>query len=160
MDLEHSFIIPVPPEQAWQALLDVEQVAPCMPGATVDAFDGEVISGKINVKVGPVQMTYAGKARFTEKDEATKTVVLEASGKETRGSGTASATIRSVTLGGVMIETPRGVSGSDFRSGYALSPSISGSRGLMGYTFQPLCLYARSTRFPYFARSEDAPTTA
>jgi carbon monoxide dehydrogenase subunit G len=95
MDLEHSFIIPVPPEQAWQALLDVEQVAPCMPGATVDGFDGEVISGKIKIKVGPVQMTYAGKAHFTEKDEATKTVVLEASGKETRGSGTASATIRS-----------------------------------------------------------------
>ena len=95
MDLEHSFIIPVPPEQAWQVLLDVEQVAPCMPGATVDSFDGEVISGKIKVKVGPVQMTYAGKARFTEKDEATKTVVLEASGKETRGSGTASATVRS-----------------------------------------------------------------
>jgi carbon monoxide dehydrogenase subunit G len=95
MDLEHSFIIPVPPEQAWQALLDVEQVAPCMPGATVDAFDGEVISGKIKVKVGPVQMTYAGTARFTERDEATKTVVLEASGKETRGSGTAAATIRS-----------------------------------------------------------------
>jgi len=95
MDLEHSFIIPVPPEQAWQALLDVEQVAPCMPGATVDAFDGEVISGKIKVKVGPVQMTYAGSARFTERDEATKTVVLEASGKETRGSGTASATVRS-----------------------------------------------------------------
>ena len=95
MDLEHSFIIPVPPEQAWQALLDVEQVAPCMPGATVNGFDGENISGKIKIKVGPVQMTYAGKARFTEKDEATKTVVLEASGKETRGSGTASATIRS-----------------------------------------------------------------
>ena len=70
MDLEHSFIIPVPPEQAWQALLDVEQVAPCMPGATVDGFDGEVITGKIKIKVGPVQMTYAGKARFTEKDEA------------------------------------------------------------------------------------------
>ena len=95
MDLEHSFIIPVPPEQAWQALLDVEQVAPCMPGATVDGFDGENISGKIKIKVGPVQMTYAGQAHFTEKDEATKTVVLEASGKETRGSGTASATIRS-----------------------------------------------------------------
>src|ERR1039458_2940918 len=94
MDLEHSFTIPVPPEQAWQALLDVEQVAPCMPGATVDAFDGEVISGRIKVKVGPIQMIYAGTARFTEKDEATKTVVLEASGKETRGSGTASATVR------------------------------------------------------------------
>ena len=95
MDLEHSFTIPVPPEQAWQALLDVEQVAPCMPGATVDSFDGEVITGKIKVKVGPVQMTYAGTARFTERDEETKTVVLEASGKETRGSGTAAATVRS-----------------------------------------------------------------
>ncbi len=95
MDLEHSFTIPVPPEQAWQTLLDVEQVAPCMPGATVDSFDGEVVTGKIKVKVGPVQMTYAGTARFTERDEATKTVVLEASGKETRGSGTAAATVRS-----------------------------------------------------------------
>ena len=95
MDLEHSFTIPVSPEQAWQTLLDVEQVAPCMPGATVDSFDGEVISGKIKVKVGPVQMTYAGTARFTERDEETKTVVLEAAGKETRGSGTAAATVRS-----------------------------------------------------------------
>ena len=95
MDLEHSFTIPVPPEQAWQTLLDVEQVAPCMPGATVDSFDGEVATGKIKVKVGPVQMTYAGTARFTERDEETKTVVLEASGKETRGSGTAAATVHS-----------------------------------------------------------------
>ncbi len=95
MDLEHSFTIPVPPEQAWQTLLDVEQVAPCMPGATVDSFDGEVVTGKIKVKVGPVQMTYAGTARFTERDEGTKTVVLEASGKETRGSGTAAATVHS-----------------------------------------------------------------
>jgi uncharacterized protein len=95
MELEHSFTIPVPPEQAWPILLDVEQIAPCMPGATVDAVDGDVISGKIKVKVGPVALTYAGQARFTEKDEQTRTVVLEASGKETRGSGTAAATVHS-----------------------------------------------------------------
>ena len=76
-------------------LLDVERVAPCMPGATIDAVDGEVISGKIKVKVGPIALTYSGKARFTEKDEQARVVVLEASGKETRGSGTASATVRS-----------------------------------------------------------------
>ena len=52
MDLEHSFTIPVPPEQAWLILLDVERVAPCMPGATVDKVDGDVISGKVKVK-GP-----------------------------------------------------------------------------------------------------------
>ena len=131
MDLEHSFIIPVPPEQAWQALLDVEQVAPCMPGATVDGFDGENISGKIKIKVGPVQMTYAGKARFTEKDEATKTVVLEASGKETRGSGTASATIRSSLQdeGGqtrVLVRTTMTVTGRPAQFGRGVMAEVGG----------------------------------
>jgi carbon monoxide dehydrogenase subunit G len=95
MELEHSFTIPVPPEQAWEVLLDVERVAPCMPGATIDGVDGEVISGRIKVKVGPIAITYVGKARFTEKDEQARVVALEASGKETRGTGTASATVRS-----------------------------------------------------------------
>jgi len=99
MELEHSFTIPVPPEQAWQVLLDVEQVAPCMPGATVDAVDGDQIKGRIKVKVGPVSLTYAGTARFTERDEQAKSVTLEASGKETRGSGTAAATVRSTLQG-------------------------------------------------------------
>jgi carbon monoxide dehydrogenase subunit G len=131
MDLEHSFIIPVPPEQAWQALLDVEQVAPCMPGATVDGFDGENISGKIKIKVGPVQMTYAGQARFTEKDEATKTVVLEASGKETRGSGTASATIRSSLQdeGGqtrVLVRTTMTVTGRPAQFGRGVMAEVGG----------------------------------
>src|ERR1700727_2392174 len=131
MELEHSFIIPVPPEQAWQALLDVEQVAPCMPGATVDGFDGENISGKIKIKVGPVQMTYAGQARFTEKDEATKTVVLEASGKETRGSGTAAATIRSSLQdeGGqtrVLVRTTMTVTGRPAQFGRGVMAEVGG----------------------------------
>jgi carbon monoxide dehydrogenase subunit G len=95
MELEHSFTIPVPPEQAWGVLLDVEKVAPCMPGATIDSVDGDEIKGRIKVKVGPVALTYAGTARFTEQDEKDKKVVLAASGKETRGSGTAAATITS-----------------------------------------------------------------
>ncbi len=95
MELEHSFTIPVPAERAWQVLLDVEQVAPCMPGATVDSVDGDVVTGRIKVKVGPVALTYSGSARFTERDEQALRVTLEASGKETRGSGTASAKVRS-----------------------------------------------------------------
>jgi carbon monoxide dehydrogenase subunit G len=95
MELEHSFSVPVPVERAWDVLLDVERVAPCMPGATLDSVDGDTITGKIKVKVGPIQMIYAGSARFTERDKDAGVVVLEASGKETKGAGTASASVRS-----------------------------------------------------------------
>jgi carbon monoxide dehydrogenase subunit G len=94
MEMDHSFTVPVSPDQAWGVLLDVERIAPCMPGATVEEFDGEVVTGRIKVKVGPVSLTYRGTAKFTERNSDTKNIVLEASGKETRGSGTASATVR------------------------------------------------------------------
>ncbi|HEY2577674.1 MAG TPA: DNA-directed RNA polymerase subunit alpha C-terminal domain-containing protein, partial [Streptosporangiaceae bacterium] len=93
IELEHSFAVPVPPEQAWDVLLDVARVAPCMPGATVDEVDGDVVTGKIKVKVGPIALTYAGKATFTERDPVAHAVKVEAAGKETRGAGTASATV-------------------------------------------------------------------
>ena len=93
MQLEHEFSVPVPVAQAWDVLLDVERIAPCMPGATVESFDGETIVGRVKVKVGPIQVTYAGTARFTEKDESARRAVIEASAKEARGSGTANATI-------------------------------------------------------------------
>ena len=94
MELDNSFTVPVPPGQAWDVLLDVKRIAPCMPGATVDEVDGDVITGRIKVKVGPVSLTYRGTAKFTERDPEAHMVVMEASGKETRGAGTASATVR------------------------------------------------------------------
>ena len=94
MELDNSFTVPVPPDQAWDVLLDVQRIAPCMPGATVDEVDGDVVHGRIKVKVGPVSLTYRGTAKFTERDPDARVVVMEASGKETRGAGTASATVR------------------------------------------------------------------
>jgi uncharacterized protein len=94
MELDNSFAVPVPPDQAWDVLLDVKRIAPCMPGATVDEVDGDVITGRIKVRVGPVSLTYRGTAKFTERDPEAHMVLMEASGKETRGAGTASATVR------------------------------------------------------------------
>jgi uncharacterized protein len=93
VQLEHEFTIAVPPEQAWPVLLDVERIAPCMPGATVTKVDGSDVEGTVKVKVGPITVAYNGTATFLETDEAGRRVVIEAKGKETRGSGTASAKV-------------------------------------------------------------------
>jgi carbon monoxide dehydrogenase subunit G len=93
MQLEHEFTVPVPVDRAWEVLLDVETIAPCMPGASVDTVDGDSFTGNVKVKVGPITVAYAGKASFLEKDAAAHKAVVEAKGRETRGSGTAAATV-------------------------------------------------------------------
>ncbi|MGH3099030.1 MAG: SRPBCC family protein [Streptosporangiales bacterium] len=93
MLLEHDFTVPVPMDDAWRALLDVERVAPCMPGATLGEVHGDDFDGQVKVRVGPVTLTYKGTARFAEKDESAHRAVIEGKGKDTRGNGTASATV-------------------------------------------------------------------
>ncbi|MFC4057849.1 SRPBCC family protein [Planomonospora corallina] len=93
MRFEHEFTVPVPVEQAWAVLLDVERVAPCLPGAALESVEGDSFTGRLKVKVGPITVTYRGSAAFEDVDKDTHTAVLKASGKEARGSGTASATV-------------------------------------------------------------------
>ena len=93
MKLDHDFTVPAGVEDAWRVLLDVERIAPCMPGASLTSVDGDEFTGTVKVKVGPIQVTYKGQAKFTTKDESAHRVVIEASGKEARGSGTAAATV-------------------------------------------------------------------
>jgi carbon monoxide dehydrogenase subunit G len=130
MELEHSFTVPVPADQAWDVLLDVERVAPCMPGATLDSVEGDEIKGRIKVKLGPVSMTYAGTARFTERNRDAGVVTLEASGKETRGAGTAAATVRSELHGEgdqteVTVHTSLNVTGRPAQFGRGVMADVS-----------------------------------
>jgi carbon monoxide dehydrogenase subunit G len=123
----------VPPEQAWDVLLDVETIAPCMPGASVTSADGDEIKGQVKVKLGPLSLSYKGTAKFTEKDQATHTISIEATGKETRGAGTASATVQASLKPGdgadetlVSIHTLLNVTGRPAQFGRSLLPEVSG----------------------------------
>jgi carbon monoxide dehydrogenase subunit G len=93
VELQHTFTVPAPVDQAWATLLDVEGIAPCFPGATLTGVDGDSFAGTVKVKLGPVSLQYAGKGRFLERDEAARRVVLEANGSDKRGNGTAGATV-------------------------------------------------------------------
>jgi carbon monoxide dehydrogenase subunit G len=93
VQLENSFTVPVPIDEAWRVLLDIERIAPCMPGAALDTVDGDDFTGRVKVKLGPINLTYQGKASFIEKDEAAHKAVIDARGKDQRGNGTAAATV-------------------------------------------------------------------
>ncbi|HZZ54381.1 MAG TPA: SRPBCC family protein [Trebonia sp.] len=133
IELDNSFTVPVPPEQAWDVLLDVERIAPCMPGASVTSVEGDEIAGQVKVKLGPLSLSYKGTAKFTEKDPASHTIVIEATGKETRGAGTASATVHASLKPDdaegqttVSIHTSLNVTGRPAQFGRSLLPEVSG----------------------------------
>ncbi|MFI6620801.1 SRPBCC family protein [Streptomyces sp. NPDC050528] len=93
MRIDNEFSVGVPVERAWQALTDLEALAPCMPGAELTGVDGDVHRGKVRVKVGPMVSQFAGTARFVERDESAHHAVISAAGKDMRGGGNASATV-------------------------------------------------------------------
>src|SRR5436305_15207642 len=94
MELDHEFTVPVPVDRAWPILLDVDRIAPCVPGATLDSVEAEEFHGRLKVKLGAMTITYRGTARIVSADEASRTVSIEGSAKEARGSGTASVTVQ------------------------------------------------------------------
>jgi uncharacterized protein len=93
VELKNTFTVPADIDTAWKTLLDVEAIAPCMPGATLESVDGDNFTGNVKVKLGPVSMTYGGEAHFVSKDHSGHKAVIEGTGKEARGSGTAKALV-------------------------------------------------------------------
>ncbi|MBA2951350.1 SRPBCC family protein [Streptomyces himalayensis] len=133
MKLENTLSIPVAVEDAWRVLLDVERVAPCVPGATLTASDGDEHRGRIKVKLGPIGLTYNGTVTFLSRDEQARIVVLEAGGREARGNGTAKAlvTCRLTDAGDdrtdVHVETELNITGKPAQFGRGTLAEVSGA---------------------------------
>jgi hypothetical protein len=94
MKLEQSFTVAAPVEQVWDMLVDVERVAPCLPGAEITGQtpDG-AYEGNFTVKLGPTTASYRGSLRMQSLDEASRTATMSAKGTDKRGQGGANATI-------------------------------------------------------------------
>jgi carbon monoxide dehydrogenase subunit G len=95
--LEHEFQVAAPVETVWELLLDLERVAPCLPGGEVtEKIDDRSYRANVKVKLGPMQLAYRGEITIAEADEAARRTMLEAKANEARGQGTARATITTV----------------------------------------------------------------
>src|SRR5215203_235534 len=93
--MENEFTVDAPVEQAWETLLDLERITPCLPGAALEEESGDEYKGTMTIRLGPVTQKYKGTVSFEETDEESRRAVLKADGKDARGQGTASATITS-----------------------------------------------------------------
>src|ERR671921_65361 len=94
MKINNEFTVSVPIQEAWDVMLDLKRIAPCLPGAAIqdEKGDGEY-DGTMKVKIGPITANYKGTVKIEEADEQNHRAVLQATGRDARGQGTASATI-------------------------------------------------------------------
>jgi carbon monoxide dehydrogenase subunit G len=92
MEFDNSFEVPLPPAEAWKVLLDIERIAPCMPGAELTEVLGDNrYKGKIAVRLGPVALTFAGIVKFEDIDNTNRTARVSAQGSDAKGRGGANA---------------------------------------------------------------------
>lgn len=118
MKIENNFEIPLPPDEAWKLLLDIERIAPCLPGAEItEVIDDKNYKGKVSLRLGPVALAFAGKATFEEIDNENRTARVKAQGMDSKGRGGANADVvfrvePSDNGSKVIIETDLNLSGS------------------------------------------------
>jgi carbon monoxide dehydrogenase subunit G len=92
MEFDNSFEVPLPPAVAWPVLMDIERIAPCMPGAQLtEVIDKSTYKGNISVRLGPVALTFAGVVKFEEIDNTSHTARVKAQGTDAKGRGGANA---------------------------------------------------------------------
>ena len=130
MDLTNEFHVGIPIEKAWDTLTNIEFIAPCMPGAQLLEVDGDEYKGLIKIKVGPITAQYQGTAEFLTKDKDTHTLVMSATGRDSRGAGNAAAEIKAqMTPAGdgttIAITTTLKVTGKVAQFGRGVMASVS-----------------------------------
>jgi uncharacterized protein len=127
VEIENEFDVPAPVDHVWTYLLDVERVAPCMPGAELtEVVDDHTWKGKVNMKLGPVSLAFAGTVTMQERDDQAKRIVLAAKGMEQRGKGAANASVTS------WLEQGDGVTNVKMRADIHLTGTVAQlSRGLL-----------------------------
>jgi carbon monoxide dehydrogenase subunit G len=92
MEFDNAFEVPLPPEQAWLVLMNIQGIAPCMPGAQLTEVVGDkTYKGNIGVRLGPVALTFAGTVVFEEIDDVNRTARVRAQGNDAKGRGSAQA---------------------------------------------------------------------
>ncbi len=144
MQITDEFRVDVPVEQAWNVFLDVERIAPCMPGAQLQEVEGDEYRGVVKVKVGPITAQYKGVARIVERDESAHRIVIRAEGRDTRGQGNANATVTAtLTPDGdatrVAIDTDLQVTGKVAQFGRGVMADVSSK--LLGQFVE--CLHSK-----------------
>ena len=94
MQFQNQFKVDVPPEEAWAILTDIERIAPCMPGAELtEVIDRDTFKGSVSVRLGPVALTFAGDAKFEERDDAGHSARVKCQGSDAKGRGGANANV-------------------------------------------------------------------
>jgi carbon monoxide dehydrogenase subunit G len=93
MKIANEFTISAPLDDAWDVLTDLAQVVPLMPGAQLIGQEGDDYMGKVKIKVGPVITEFTGKAKFVDLDRENHRAVINARGREARGTGNAAAVV-------------------------------------------------------------------
>ncbi len=91
--LLNEFTVVRPIEETWKVLVDIERIAPCMPGATLEEIHGDVFRGTVKVKLGAISTAFKGQATFLERDDTNHRALLKAEGRDTTGKGNAAAEI-------------------------------------------------------------------
>jgi uncharacterized protein len=95
MKLSNDITVPAPIDEAWELMLDVERVAPCLPGASIEGSEGDEYKGSMKVKIGPIVSQFKGTLKIDEADEDAHRAVMSAKARDSRGKGSANATITS-----------------------------------------------------------------